>query len=155
MTIDTIQAVTDGHIAATEDEVTISDKASPTGKSAKAKYMKLRALDAEGMGILCKGKMEPATDKPKEGKDERTDADKAAGACDFFNYGFDLDVRAGIRQTLMDSLMGPEKLIKKAFDGMLGAGFYKDEVVATLTNSPKFKDVDGIATLLARLAAAV
>lgn len=146
-------AIAAGHVLAVTDEVTISDKASPTGKGAKKEYQKLIAQNAQGMAALCGGKIVPATAKPAEGKDERTDEQKAAGACDFFNYGYDLDVRAGIRQELMGTLEGPEKQIKKAFDGVVLMGYSKDEAKEMLKVSPKFKDVDGLEKLLDRAAA--
>lgn len=149
-----VQAAVDaGHVVAVTDEVTISDKASPTGKGAKKDYTKLIAQDAQGMAALCGGKIVPATAKAAEGKDERTDEQKAAGACDYFNYGYDLDVRAGIRQELMGTLEGPEKQIKKAFDGIVLAGYSKSDAAEMLRNSPKFKGVDGLDKLLERAAA--
>lgn len=146
-------AVKAGDVARVMDEVKISEKASPTGKAAVKAYEKLTALSARGMAALCGGKIEPATAKPAEGKDERTEAQKAAGACDYFNYGYDLDVRASIRQELMGSLEGPEKTIKKAFDGMVLAGYSKAEAAELVRNSPKFKGVDGLENLLNRAAA--
>jgi len=147
------KAITDGHVQHVQDEVKISEKASPTGKAASKAYDKLIALDAQGMAALCGGKLVPATAKPAEGKDERTDDQKAPGACDYFNYGYDLDVRASIRQELMGSLEGPEKTIKKAFDGMVLAGYSKSEAAELVRNSPKFKGVDGLENLLTRAAA--
>lgn len=146
-------AIKAGNVLSVQDEVKISEKASPTGKAAVKAYEKLIALNAKGMSALCGGKMVPATPKPAEGKDERTEAEKAAGACDYFNYGFDLDVRATIRQELMGSLEGPEKTIKKAFDGMVLAGYSKAEAAELVRNSPKFKGVDGLENLLNRAAA--
>lgn len=146
-------AIKAGHVVRVEDEVTISEKASPNGKKAVKAYEKLIAMNAQGMQALCAGKMVPATPKPAEGKDERTESQKAAGACDFFNYGFDLDVRASIRQELMASLEGPEKTIKKAFDGMVLAGYSKTEAADLVRNSPKFKGVEGLENLLNRAAA--
>jgi hypothetical protein len=148
-----LAAVKAGDVVSVQDEVKISEKASPTGKAAVKAYEKLIAVNARGMAALCGGKIEPAKPKPAEGKDERTEQEKAAGACDFFNYGYDLDVRASIRQELMGSLEGPEKTIKKAFDGMVLAGYSKTEAADLVRNSPKFKGVEGLENLLNRAAA--
>lgn len=107
-----------GHIVASRGEVVISEKASPTGKGAKSFYLQMDAQNAVGMALLAGGKMEPATLKP-EGDDTRTDEQKAVGACDYYNYGRDLDVRAKVRQQLMSELEGPEKSIKKAVDSLV------------------------------------
>ena len=147
------KALADGSVVLVMDEVKISEKASPTGKAAVKAYEKYSAMNARGMAALCGGKMEPATAKPSEGKDTRTEAESAPGACDFFNYGFDLDVRATVRQELMGSLEGPEKTIKKAFDGMVLAGYSKAEAADLVRNSPKFKGVEGLENLLNRAAA--
>lgn len=146
-------AIEAGHIIVMDAEVEITDKASPTGKGTKRKYEKLLAQNAQGMAAMCDGKIVPGTDKPKEGKDERTDEQKANGACDYFNYGFDLQVRAEIRQSLMGTLEGPEKQIKRSFDGMLLADYSKEDAAEMIRNSPKFKGVDGIDAILAKLTA--
>jgi len=106
-------AVTEGHLVASYGEVEITGKASPTKKGVVGPYLVLDAQDARGQLALA-GKLEPATPKPAEGDDTRTDAQKAPGACDFFNYGFDLDVRAKVRAKLMATLEGPDKAIAKA-----------------------------------------
>jgi hypothetical protein len=147
------KAISDGHVQHVQDEVKISEKASPTGKAASKTYDKLIAVDAQGMAALCEGKLVPATPKPADGPDTRTEEEKKAGACDYFNYGYDLDVRAGIRQELLASLEGPEKTIKKAFDGMVLAGYSKTEAADLVRNSPKFKGVEGLENLLNRAAA--
>jgi hypothetical protein len=121
-------AIRDGHIVATRGEVVITDKASPTGKGAKSFYLQMDAQDAQGMMALCNGKLGPSTAKPAEGDDTRTDEQKAPGACDYFNYGKDLDVRAKVRAQLMSSLEGPEKAIKKAVDNLVAnAGMAEGE----------------------------
>jgi hypothetical protein len=112
-------AVKDGSLVATSEVVVITDKSSPTGKGGKRAYLMLAAQNARGMAALCGGKLEPATAKPAEGEDNRTDEQKANGACDYFNYGFDLDVRAKTRAALMAELEGPEKSIKKAVDNLV------------------------------------
>jgi len=146
------KAIAAGDVIRVDGMVEVSAKVSPNGKDASKAYDKLLAVNAKGMQALCNGKMAPATEKP-EGKDERTEEQKAAGACDYFNYGYDLDVRAAVRQELIASLEGPEKTIKKAFDGMLLAGYSKAEAADMLRVSPKFKGVDGLENLLKRIAA--
>lgn len=138
------QAVKDADISAAWDEVSISDKASPTGKGAKKEYVRLEALTAKGMGLLTGGKFAPQTPKPAEGEDKRSDDEKRPGACDYFNYGYDLDRRAPIRQSIMSTLEGPEKAVKKAVAGLVAMGLESAELRTAIKNSPKFKDVEGI-----------
>lgn len=145
------RAIAEKHIVVDETAtVEISDKASPTGKGAKTQYRKLVAQDAQGMAAMCGGKIVPATPKPEEGKDERTEEQKAAGACDYFNYGYDLEVRAKIRTDLMGTLEGPEKQITKLVAGLKAAGFDADAIRTTVLGSPKFQGTDGLANLIDR-----
>jgi hypothetical protein len=146
-------AIKAGDVIRMDGEVTVRAANSPNGKDAVKAYDKLVAVSAKGMAALCGGKIVPSTAKPEEGKDERTEEQKAPGACDFFNYGYDLDVRASVRQELIASLEGPEKTIKKAFDGMLLAGYSKADAAEMLRVSPKFKGVEGLENLLKRVAA--
>ncbi len=125
------QAITDGNVKAEAGEVKISKDASPTKTEAKQPYVKLLALNARGMAALCSGKLEPQTAKPDEGEDARTDEQKAVGAADYFNYGFDLDVRASVRAKLVSSLEGPEKAIAKAVKGLMdNAGMSEADATA-------------------------
>src|SRR6266536_2824418 len=80
-----------GNIRASWDTVEVSDKASPTGKGAKRAYIRLEALNAQGLAQVFDGKINPATSKPATGDDTRTDDDKRNGACDYANYGLDLE----------------------------------------------------------------
>jgi hypothetical protein len=137
-----------GNIMARWDEVEVSDKASPTGKGAKRPYIRLDALNGAGLAQMFDGKIEPMTLKPEEGEDKRTAQQKEKGACDYTNYGYDLERRAAARLALMNELEGPEKLVKKAVVGMLGIGMEPVEVKTTILNSPKFKGVDGLAKLI-------
>jgi hypothetical protein len=87
------------------------------------------AQNGKGMAILCGGKIEPATAKP-EGKDDRTDAQKATGVCDVFNYAVDLDVRQDVRQNLiMAKLESPDKAIAKAVAALEALGMDRDSAV--------------------------
>jgi hypothetical protein len=120
-------AVTEGSVKTEQDEVTVGAKSSPDGKEHKRPYTRFTALNAKGMAALCNGKIVPATSKPAEGtKDERTDADKAVGACDYFNYGFDLDIRASERAILMGELEGPEKAIAKVVKALVDGGLFNE-----------------------------
>jgi hypothetical protein len=112
-------AVANGDIREEQAEVTVSAKASPDGKEHKRGYTALRPQSFAGMLALCNGKVEPSTPKP-EGKDERTADEKAAGACDYFDYAYDLEVRAKIRAQIIASLDGPDKAIAKAIAGLTG-----------------------------------
>ena len=107
-------------------KVTVRAKSSPTKKDEHQPYVAYFAKTGRGMALLCGGKVEPMTVKAEEGKDERTDAQKAAGACDYFNYGYDLDVRQPIRVKLEDSLAGPEKAIDKMVKQLVDGGLYSE-----------------------------
>lgn len=141
MTLEMIQAaIAEGSISAGEDTVKIAAKTSPDGKDHVATYTRYTALNAKGMAALCNGKIAPSTAKPESGKDERTDADKAAGACDYFNYGFDLDARATVRAKLMGELEGPEKAIAKAVKSLVdGAGYSEQDAREIVINGRKAK----------------
>ncbi len=137
-----------GNIRASWDTVEVSDKASPTGKGAKRAYIRLEALNAQGLAQVFDGKINPATSKPATGDDTRTDDDKRNGACDYANYGLDLERRAYARAQLMNELEGPEKLVKKAVLAMLAIGLEPADVKASIIGSPKFKGVDGLGKLV-------
>ena len=120
-------AVAEKHVVAEDGIVAISEKASPDGKAHERKYTRYVAVDARGMAALCGGKIEPSTAKPEgEAKDERTDEQKKPGACDYFNYGFDLDQRASVRASLMTELEGPEKAITKAVKALVDGGLFNE-----------------------------
>jgi len=121
------KAVAEKHIAAVQSKVTIRAKSSPTKKDESQPYIAYFANDARGMSVLCGGKIEPAMVKPEEGKDERTGAQRAPGACDYFNYGFDLDVRQPIRIMLEDSLAGPERAIEKVVKSLVDGGLFGEK----------------------------
>lgn len=97
-------------------KVEVSAKASPDGKVHEKEYSAYRPQTLTGMLALCNGKVEPSTAKPegKDAKDERTDEQKAAGVCDYFDYAYDLEQRAKIRAQIMATLEGPDKAIEKA-----------------------------------------
>lgn len=136
-------AVEAKHILMSVENVTIGAKASPTGKDEKLDYVKLTALDVEGMALLADGKLEAATTAPADvldadgkvvtaaGKDERTKEQKANGAADYFNYGFDLSVRQKVRAELAEQIEGPSKVIAKAAEQLVKAGLYDNVAEAT------------------------
>jgi hypothetical protein len=137
------QGIVDGHIDHQIESVKIAAKSSPTGKDEEESFDALYALDAQGMAILCNGKIEPKQDKPAEGEDTRTDEQRKLGACDHFNYGFILGVRQAVRARLESRLEGPEKSIEKAVKAGVAAGIYDSEsegreaVVATMKSKGK------------------
>lgn len=121
------KGVMEGHILVDRNaKVTVRAKSSPTKKDENQPYVAYFAKTGRGMALLCGGKVEPAMVKPAEGKDERTDVQRAPGACDYFNYGFDLDVRQPIRVKLEDSLSGPEKAIDKMVKQLVDGGLFNE-----------------------------
>lgn len=125
-----LEGIRERHIAHAIEEVTIKAKTSPTRKDESRAFDAFYALDAEGMMILCNGKIEPATPTPAEGKDERSDEQKAYGACDHFNYGRLLNVRQVERGRLEASIEGPEKSIAKLVKAMIDGGLAETETEA-------------------------
>lgn len=148
-------AIVAGDIVAREDTVDIGEKQSPTGKAATGKYRRLDAMTARGMAILCNGKIEPQTDRPAEGKDTRTEEQKAKGVCDHFNYGRDLDVRAAVRKAIIDELGGPEKGIKESVKGLLAMGETRDEIPAMIAASKKFREVENAEAIATKILASL
>ena len=144
-------AIAAGHILATWKDVTVAEKTSPTGKELTVNYIRCEALSIQGMAALSGGKIPPATSRPEKGDDTRTDAEKATGACDYHNYGFDLQARAPLRVHLLDEVKGPEAAVKVAVKGCIAAGFDPEMV----KGSPKFKDYPGIAAMVDRILASL
>lgn len=141
--------VKSGDILASWDEVEVTDKASPTGKGGKRPYIRLEAQTAMGLNQLFDGFINPAKPKPEgDAADTRTDDDKRKGACDYANYGRDLEARAAARAVLMGELEGPEKAVKKMIVGLQGAEYGVDEIRSIVMNSPKFKGIDGLSKLI-------
>lgn len=77
-------------------------------------YEQLLAVTFDGMVLLSGGKQEPQTPRGEDTKDSRTDAEKAKGAPDHFNYGLDLEVKRALRKDLETAISGPSKAIEKA-----------------------------------------
>lgn len=120
-------AIVAGHLSHEIETVTIRAASSPTKKDESREFDALYALDAEGMALLCGGKIEPQTAKPAEGDDNRTDEQKKLGACDHFNYGRILTVRQAVRSALETSLEGPEKAIAKLVKINMDGGMFDSE----------------------------
>jgi hypothetical protein len=118
-------------ILVVKSDVTIRAKSSPTKKDEVQPFLSYFAQNARGMSALCNGKIPPQTPKPAEGKDERSEEQKAVGACDYFNYGYDLDLRQPIRVSLEDSLAGPEKAIEKQVKSLVDGGLMTAEEATT------------------------
>lgn len=124
------QAVKDGHVVRKLSDVTIRAKSSPTKKDEVQPFYSYAAMNARGMAALNNGKIEPQTPKPEDGKDERTEDQKAFGACDYHNYGYDLDLRQPIRVALEDEIAGPEDAINKAVKQLVDNGLFKTPEMA-------------------------
>lgn len=145
------EGVRAGKIKASWDVVTVSAKKSPTGKAGKRWYVRLEALDAAGLSQMFNGKIVPQTpaDKIPEGTSkERREELTAKGACDYANYGFDLERRADARAKLLAELEGPEKVVKKAVASFQALDMDSEQIRTLILNSPKYKDVDGLAKIV-------
>jgi len=125
------QGIKDGLIAQVgETAVVIRGKGNV--KDEFVTYDKHIALNDRGEAFLCGGKSEVATPAPEKGEDTRTDAEKAKGSADHFNYGFDLEVKRELRSKLAELIEGPAKAIAKAAQTMLDQGVAEtlDDAVA-------------------------
>jgi hypothetical protein len=111
-------------------DLTISAKVTKT-KDETLVYEKLIALNFEGQSFLTGGKEEPALDLAEGAKDERTEEEKAKGACDHFNYGFDLEVKRILRGKLAELIEGPAKVIAKSAQNLVDNGIAEDMESAT------------------------
>jgi hypothetical protein len=120
-------AIAEGQIANVGTTVVQISADANKGKAGFITYEKLVALNFNGQGLLCGGKEGVQVDAPAEGEDTRTDEDKAKGATDHFNYGFDLEVKRELRRILSGLLEGPEKAIKAAVQTLLDNGLAENE----------------------------
>jgi len=137
-----VQARKDGQVRATWSRVEVSAKKSPTGKGGKKSYVRLEALNGRGMSAICKGAIDPAAPRVEGQPKPQT------GACDYFNYGSDLDRKAPVRAALMGVLEGPEKAVKKTVLGLLAAEMSADEIRAFFKTAKKFNGVEGLDKLI-------
>lgn len=142
------QAITDGDVVTSIGTVTISAKASPTKAEAKQDYLVLEAMTGAGMGAINGGRIRPRKEAPAEGPDTRTAEEKLYGACDWHNYGYDLNVRADIRGALMATLEGPEKAIANVVKSLRAIDFSDEDITASVMKG-KFSTHPQIAQILA------
>lgn len=126
-----VAAILAGDLAHAVEKVTISEKVSPTKKEESREFDALYALTVNGMAILMGGKLDAQTPKPAEGKDERTEQERALGAADHFNYGRILNVRQNVRTALETDLEGPEKSIAKQAKSLVDGGSFETLAEAT------------------------
>ena len=115
-------AVTNGWLQPTGDPTAVVIRGKGNTKDEFVTYQKFIAVNFDGAKLLCGGKELIATEKPETGEDTRTDAEKAKGAADHFNYGFDLEVKRELRAKLAELIEGPAKAIAKAAQTMLDQG---------------------------------
>lgn len=144
-----LKGIEEGHLLPVWSEIEISDEASPTAKGVLTEYIRLYSLDVQGISILNDGKMKPQTPKPTTGDDTRTDEEKRKGACDYHDYGHDLEVKRVIRQAIMKTLEGPEKAIKVSVVGLRGMGILDSEIPAMIKASPRWAGVEGLDAIIA------
>jgi hypothetical protein len=140
-----------GNIHASWDVVTVSAKKSPTGKAGVRYYIRLEARNAPGLNQMFNGVINAAT--PEENIPEGTSKEDrerltTKGACDYANYGFDLERRASARAQLLSELEGPEKVVKKAVAAFLALDMDRSEIRAMILASPKYKGVEGLAKIV-------
>ncbi len=114
-------AVTNG-ILQLVGETAVVIRGKGTVKDEFVTYEKFIAANFEGQKLLSGGKEVIATSAPAKGEDTRSEADKAKGATDHYNYGFDLEVKRELRAKLAELIEGPAKAIAKAAQTMLDQG---------------------------------
>lgn len=142
-------AIAEGDVVPSIREVEISEKSSPTKVRATREYLGLDAMSGKGMGVMNGGRIKPAKPRPGKGQeDTRTPEEKLFGACDWHNYGYDLDVRQEVRGQLLATLEGPEKAIASAVKGLRAIYDNDEEVRAQIVNSPKFASHPNIDALV-------
>jgi len=142
--------IASGNVQVSWDTVDVSAKKSPTGKAAYRYYLRIEARNAAGQSQVF-GKLNAATsekDIPADATADQRKALEAKGACDYANYGYDLERRAAARQALLGELEGPEKAVKKAVIGMLAIDMTPEEIRAQIMGSAKFKGFEGLANIV-------
>jgi hypothetical protein len=142
--------VKNGNVLVSWDTVDVSATKSPTGKAAFKYYIRIEAVNAAGQSAVF-GKINAAT--PEGALAEGISAEErkvktAKGACDYANYGLDLERRANARQALLSELEGPERAVKNAVKSMLGLEMPVSEIRDMILNSPKYKSVEGLAAVI-------
>lgn len=140
-----------GNIKPSWDTVTVSKKKSPTGKAGYKHYVRLEAVNTQGLSQLFDGFINAATDESKIAENaskEQREKLLHKGACDYANYGFDLERRADTRAKLLAELEGPEKVVKKAVAAFMALDMEPAQIRMHILNSPKYKGVDGLAKIV-------
>lgn len=152
-----------GDIVADITDVDITHKAqqNPTGKNLFGFYLRLLPTTLQGQVALCAGLVRPSV-VPKDEKGNTIPEDKRTeeqienakpGASDWFGYGYDLERKQICRKAILNAVEGPEKAIRKSFEGMLLAGYSKADAADLVRKSPKFAGVEGLENLIARVSA--
>lgn len=119
-------AIQEGWIVANPEpvDVTIKADSSPTKKDEVQPYMQLLGITWEGMVLLSGGKAEPQAPRGDDKVDSRSEAEKAKGAPDHFNYGLDLEVKRALRRGLEQEISGPAKVIERAAKALFDAKLF-------------------------------
>ncbi len=120
--------VANGAIVESTANVDISGREVP--------YVKALAATADGAKFLAGGAVDAV-------KDEETgELERSGSVCGFFNYGFDLTVRAKVRQLDKKISEGPEKAARKTLADLVAAGMPREQAVAVVQNLPAFKGLE-------------
>jgi hypothetical protein len=125
-----------GNIVAETKQVKISAKKSGTGKAEYWPFILYRAVQAQGMTALAKGKVVASKKLPDNYKDldekgkKIADAQFEDGACDYFNYGYGLTITQPIRVLLASKIGGVDKEIAKQVAQVMKTGLFGTEDAA-------------------------
>ncbi len=104
------KAIADGHVVASVSQV--------RRKDGQMDYIKLQAVDADGMPTIEDGNLEPVFEG--EG-DDRKDLTDGRNVVNSFNYGSDLKRRNALTQRLATLMEGPDKALEKAAENIAKA----------------------------------
>ncbi len=99
-------------------------------------YIKALAKTLDGAKYLAGGPVDAIVDA------ESGDLERSGSVCGFFNYGFDLTVRAKVRQMDKKISEGPEKAARKTLADLVSAGMDRAQAVAVVQNLPAFKGLE-------------
>lgn len=119
--------VSEGAIRESVANVDISGREVP--------YVKALAATESGAKFLAGGLMDATVD-------DKGELERSGSVCGFFNYGFDLTVRAKVRQLDKKISEGPEKAARKTLADLVAAGMPREQAVATVQSLPAFKGLD-------------
>jgi hypothetical protein len=129
-------AVSKGHIVTEVKNVKISKKNSGTNKDEVWPFILYRAIQAQGMTALAKGKAAASKPLPENFKDlaerdqQRAKNDNEDGACDYFNYGYGLTITQPIRVMLASKIGGTDKEVDKQIRQVMKTGLFATEDLA-------------------------